>query len=393
MPAVSRRTTMCRIRSLVVTLTLTTAALAPFCGCSSDVVVSDRSPPPQKSTPKIEYVLDDVDFSEFTFASSIIRSQMERMAEQTAALAGAQWDHRGWYQVNDCAIYSDRWCSLPKSIDAVRGCLHKNLPADAEVHSIFLEAFGSPPHECMAIQALCLTASWQPGREARVKSIEKSIEKSAASEGGAPRERWGAHVEYYLQQHAFSSQRDNFKFFCWKGVGGTPDSKQIGLDDFRGFRWRKRFGNRGYGINVALQARKTVPNSEIKRWLQSPESFRHEALSRLDSLASLAEKQLATGQLEKHYGYQASHSAREPSPSFAATSLSSRTASASVPAVIAFNSPPPMDFHQGISNEEKKVMLAEVRAEFARRKQLIGDNYEEMHAAMSKAFPLVQFLD
>ena len=180
-----------------------------------------------------------------------------------------------------------------------------------------------------------------------------------------PKEGWGVRVEYSINTGKFASQ----SFEVWftddnREISSSTDYKlNLPAGEYLG---RKRYDRLEYVVNVTGRSRtdwETDHDPEVRRFSASPEGLLKEGLASLDELEQLARKQITSGE--------------------ALTVLDDST--------ISGGQPPEEHSASGqyeLTDEREQEILGEALAEIERQRELLRENYRELHAAVVRAFPL-----
>lgn len=332
------------------------AVFAAGWGCSPRM-----DAPPGQSVPKLE-PKSSVEFGELTFADEVQRRLLKRMDAEVREIADDSWVHESYWTRSDSYVVRARWTTPGYELSSPGG------------HSIVLSAYRHPDDLPNQILGVAAEGNWRPDASG-----------------------WGAYVTYSKRSRVldFSGVPDSFRVvFRWCPDGkfswNTPTFEIY--RDVAQYSARRQFEDTEYSFSVYVDPptyRKVrVSDEVVLRWLRSPESLRDEALAKLDQLAAKAKVEIPSGAAVRgaHYvdardghGRQSLIARRQ---NASPVLLASQAAAATVAAV------PPPDSYRPLSVEEKAIVLRESLAEIARRKELVRNNYEQLHAALERAFPL-----
>ena len=301
-------------------------------------------------------------------------------------LAGPDWDYERCDELPISRSYRAWWSSVSGSNDRSLPIHPSRRPVGREYHSIVLFASRDAPktHE---VSGVGFEAKWYP------------------AETG-----WGASV--LCSTIRGDSQRKDPK--SWT-IYFQPANRTRGpfisyYPRFAFYTASHDFGGTSYRLFVKSEPfddtyQKGVDNATLRRWIATPESLRDTGLAWLKGLREKVESDVMADEAE---GYLVESNSHVPEDQFFTVSFpqrfsglrgdlgqkGARTIAAFLPAPEPGSERKPRrPSDRKMTDAEKKLVIQKADDAIARRRQLLEDHHREMHAALLKAFPVLELLD
>ena len=299
---------------------------------------------------------EQLTLDDFTFQYPAHREKLHRMQEIASRIAEESWEHREWYRLQNAIVYHAWWASLPNQINDLG---HLDYGRDltklaSSFHRIVLNARNekkrNKPRE---ISAVGVEAGWIPEPPG-----------------------WSGAIHYYDPRDSSETVLPRMKFFYNYRTKDKFTDGVRSYEELRLFHVERTYGDTLYGIGVSGSVKYPETDSEIIQVLKTPEVFRDFCLKQLESLEKNVREQIPNGRgiSYQYYTRDLFSSHRKHQIQF----VSMR--------------PQPPRSERELTKEEKQELVSEAVSLIERRRDVITENFYEIHAAIEKAFPLVEFL-
>lgn len=291
----------------------------------------------------------------FTYRDAAHERKLHRMQEIAERIAGKSWEHRDWYRRRGWIVYRAWWTSLPDQFNAFGHRHHGLALPKGPFHHVSLETFHDKrkarPREIIAVG---VRAGWVPVAPGWLGGIQYHDPRDMIDHSG-PR-----------MVFTYSQRKAEGKF-----ADGVRSDEHL-----RRFQVTRNYGDTRYGIQVKGSPKYPTTDAEIVAVLETAEAFRDFCLNQLAALEKNVREQIPNG---RGIGYR-----------YYARDLSS-FARADGTRFVAFRPKPPSS-RRDLTKTEQQKLVAEAVALIERRRMLVNENFREIHAAIEKAFPLVEVL-
>lgn len=317
-----------------------------------------------------------ISLESFAFQDPRLEQELQSVTQAIEKIADEKWERKPWHadlHSNDCYRL---WCSSVGVIEM----LNKPPERLSQESYLLVRLNAYVPHKnAKEITSIDVESTWQ-----------------------APPGIWGASVSYGLRMNESTKSINRFQFIRYNSANPRPEYEmemiepRHWLDAYSAFM---SFDSVDYSVRVSTRPDSVTERATIQdflRWHQSARALHDDWHLRLTKLEEQAKKDITSGK-----AFQDGSSLKPDPPMNPADQGMQSPRFRSVPALIALlpgrevaNVPPPFRYHSSrkVTTQERQQVLKIALQEISQRKQQLEDEYQEMHAALVKAFPFSEFL-
>lgn len=341
--------------------------LASFACC----LVGCAEKPIAPKSPEDKIPVRTITLDEMKFPDPIVGEKLRQFDALASRTAGQNWVQRPYTTLDSYGargVYIANWSTL-----FLDDHLPHNYRGPEEVHFISLSAVfdadAEEPSKQKEIVGLRVYAKWKPAGAgwAAILTYE-TYQGQNYPRSGRPQEKFDVRFEFYRGGVDKKLPRATILGINRDGAASWSDSYSFGGEEGKP-KTIYEFTVSTFDSKRQGDKQQVVPDADVRRILASAEDMRDFGLASLDALLQKIETDIPLG---RAFGQRPPQFAR---------ALKFREKSSA------------LDSDRKLTEEEQQQILNEARREVQGRIETLRDNYQEMYAALMKAFDLKACLD